>query len=57
MLTTARVSESVTLMGNNEYLVRVYNDAIRIKMLQMLQITCRFVFEIVQTLYSAHRNF
>ena len=27
---------------------RVYNDAIYIKMLQMLQITCRFAFEVVQ---------
>ena len=45
------------MMDNNKYFVKVYNDPIYIKMLQMLLITCRFVFEVIQQLYSANCNF
>ena len=40
--------------NNNDFFVRVYSDALYIKVLQILLITCRFVFEVVQKLYNAH---
>ena len=40
------------MMDNNKYFVKVYNDPICIKMLQMLLITCRVVLEVVQQLYN-----
>ena len=44
-------------MDNNQYVARVYNDAIGIRMLLMLQITCGFVSGVVQKLYKAQMNF
>ena len=45
------------MMDINKYFVRVYNDAIYIKMILMFLITYGFVFEVIQKLYSTHRNF
>ena len=44
-------------MHSNQYLARVYNDAICTRMLQMLQITCGFVSAAVQKWYKAQLNF
>ena len=52
-----RLSECVTIMDNNQLLARVYNDAIGIRMLQMLQITCGFDSGVVQKLYNTQLNF
>ena len=44
-------------MDNNEYLARVCNDAIGIRMLEMLQITCGFVrTEIVQATIEFYKT-
>ena len=45
-----RFSECVTIMDNTEYLVKVCNDEICIKMLNMLFITCIFVLDDIQKL-------
>ena len=52
-----RLSECCTIMHSNQYIPRVYNDAICIRMLQMLQITCGFVSGAVQKWYKAQLNF
>ena len=45
------------MMDINKYFVRVYNDAIYIKMILIFLITYGFVFEVIQKLYSTYRNF
>ena len=52
-----RLSECITIVDNNQYVARVCNDAIGIRMLRMLQITCGFVSGVVQKLYKAQLNF
>ena len=52
-----RLSECITIVDNNQYVARVYNDAIGIIMLQMLKITCGFVTGFVQKLYKAQLTF
>ena len=49
--------ECCTIMDNNQQLERVYNDTIRTRMLQMLQITWEFVSGAVQKWYKAQLNF
>ena len=52
-----RLSECCTIIHSNQYIARVYNDAIFIRMLQILQITCGFVSGAVQKWYKAQLNF
>ena len=52
-----RLSECCTIMDNNEQILRVYNDSICTRMLQMLQITCGFFSGAVQKWYKAQLNF
>ena len=52
-----RISECITIVDNNQYVARVYNDANGIRMLQMLQITSGFVSGVAQILYKAQFNF
>ena len=52
-----RISECCTIMDNNEQILRVYNDSICTRMLQMLQITCGFSSGAVQKWYKAQLNF
>ena len=51
-----RLSECCTIMHSNQYIARVYNDAICIIMLQMLQITCGLVLGAVQKWYKTQLN-
>ena len=51
-----RLSECCTIMHSNQYIARVYNDSICIRMLQMLQITCGLVLGEVQKWYKAQLN-
>ena len=53
----SRLSECCTIMDNNQQLLRVYNDSICTRMLQMLQITCGFVSGAVQKWYKAQLKF
>ena len=53
----SRHSECYTIMDNNQQLLRVYNDSICTRMLQILQITCGFVSGAVQKWYKAQLNF
>ena len=52
-----RLSECCTIMDNNQQLLRVYNDSILSRMLQMLQFSCGFVSGAVQKWYQAQLNF
>ena len=52
-----RLSECCTIMQHNQQLLRVYNDSTCTRMLQMLQITCRFVSGAVPKWYKAQLNF
>ena len=52
-----RLSECCTIMHSNQYIARVYNDAICIRMLQILQITCGFFSGAVQKWCKAQLNF
>ena len=53
----SRLSECCTIMHHNQQLLRVCNDAICTRMLQMLQIICGFVSGAVQEWQKAQFNF
>ena len=48
---------SLPKCNNNIKLARVYNDAICIRMLQRLQITCGFVSGVIHKVYHPQWNF
>ena len=52
-----RLQECYTIMDNNQQLLRVYNDSILTRILQILQIICGFVSAAVQKWYKAQLNF